>query len=195
MPYGGTYELNRPDLGLVGKGTTWEMVRNRIMDYRKANGIPIGLGFDDELEQAICRQYPAECEFVDGTRPRMRSLGLGDIVTGTRVMLSLKLSGSPLVDRPEAERRAKICQDCVWNQTFSKPCGGICQELLDIVKSIVGSQGTQYDMNLKSCNICACLLQAAIWVPLNIQVPPLSEDQKAQFESVPACWKKQSLMT
>jgi len=117
-PYGGIYELSRADIGMVGRGTTWDMVRNRIMDYRKANGIPIGLGFDDELEQALCRSYPAECEYFDGRSPKLRNLGLHDVVVGTKVMISLKLAGSPLEDRAEAERRAKICVDCVWNTSY-----------------------------------------------------------------------------
>lgn len=195
MPHGGMYELDRPDMGMVGKGTTWDMVRDRIMAYRKANGIPIGLGFEDELEQALCVRYPAECDGFSGGAPKLRTLGLHDVVVGSKVMLSVLGSASPLVDRAEAERRARICQDCPFNTGFSKPCSGICAELVEVVKFITGNQGTQYDMNLKSCNVCGCYLPAAIWVRADLQIAPLSDDQKQQFEAIEPCWKKQSLLT
>lgn len=194
VPYGGEYRINRPDLGMVGTGYIFDVLLESVRSYRKANGIPIGLGFVDEVEKVICEQMPDECEEHNGKMP-LRKRTLSDIIAGSRVMLSHWWNGRKLVTREESERRARICVSCPMNQTFVKSCTGICPELKQVVTSIVDAQGTQYDINLHSCQICGCYLSAAIWVPLDVQLNPLPEEQKEQFENVPNCWKKTSLLT
>lgn len=194
VPRGGVYEINRPDLGMAGTGYLLDVLINSITAYRKANSIPIGLDFANEVERVVCETYPDECEVVGMHNIRNRHLGIGDVILGSRVMLSLWASGGHLVSRQEAERRAAICVKCPYNAQFTKPCTGICAELKDAVSGIIDHQGTAYDENLKSCMICGCFNQAAIWIPLALQTTPLSDEQRAQFESVPNCWKKTSLL-
>ena len=70
VPYGGGFKINRPDLGMVGTGTAFDMLDRNVRAYRKANGIPTGLGFSEELEQQISELYPDEAEMVDPDLPR-----------------------------------------------------------------------------------------------------------------------------
>lgn len=189
IPYGGSWIINRPDLGVVGKGLQFHNLVVSVKAWRQANGCPIGVAFEEEVEQAACLTYPAECEEIHGPNLRKRNLQLSDIVTGTKTMLRFKLSGSPLVSAEEANRRASICVKCPYNTTFAKPCAGICDELKNIVQDIIGARGTQHDARLHSCNICGCFLQAAVWVPNEISVPPLHESQKEAFKAISHCWK------
>jgi hypothetical protein len=192
----GMWSVHRPDLGMVGDGYIFEVLARNVKDYRRANGIPIGLEFEDELEQVLCAQHP-ELAITDDPRGPVdiRPLRMNDVLLGTKVMVRFLASGMKVVSQQEANRRAAICNNCTLNIPFAKACGGgLCGELLEIVNRVVGNNKTGYDGNLHSCAICKCLLQAAIWIPLQTQVPPLSDFQKAQFENVPTCWKKQSLL-
>lgn len=194
IPYGGRYIIRDPLSGVEVLGTNFDMLCDRIYAARKANSLPIGVGIEQEIEQWICQQYPQECENLDPAMPRKRTFTLTDIIHGSRVMLSHWWNGRKLVDRAEAERRAQICMNCPLNVAFAKPCTGICKELNDVVNAITGTQGTQYDVHLKSCSNCGCFLSASIWVPLEIQLGPLDETTKLKFENTSGCWKKPSLI-
>lgn len=192
VPYGGLFIVDRPDLGVVGRGLLFHNLVASAREWRKANGYPIGVGFEEEVEQAACQQYPAECETSTGFNIRPRNLTLSDVVTGTKVMLRFKMAGSPLVAPEEANRRAAICSNCPLNVKFAKPCAGICAELRDLVAGIINNQGTPSDANLNSCGICHCFLQASVWLPLEIQFPPLTQAEKDKFREAQknlGCWK------
>lgn len=204
VPYGGNYSINRPDLGMVGSGYLFESLVASVTKYRKANSIPIGLGFVDELERLVCEEYPDECHESNPLIPRKpHRLGLSDVINGTKfamnfTLATLKEGKRPIVDLAEATRRANICADQCgkkYNVPFTKPCGGHCGELLAIVRALVGNQETPRKDELNACFICHCALESAVWVRLDVQMKSVTDEQKAQFESVPWCWKKQSLIT
>lgn len=192
IPYGGEYAYKDPNSGMFIRGTTFRMVVDRVIAHRRANGYPIGLGLEDEIEEQLCLTYPNECSEAAGGVPRKYQHTLTDVVNGTRVMLSFKAHGSQLVSREEAERRAQICMKCPYNDTFIKPCSGICQELKNLVSHIIDRQGTQYDQHLHSCNLCGCFLQASIWVPLEDQCAGVNEEMRQKFAYTKEkynCWK------
>jgi hypothetical protein len=194
VPYGGIFDLNLPEKGIVGKGTQFQSLCNDIRRYRKANAIPIGLGFEDEVEREVCAKYPAECNETDIRIPdRNRRCTFDDVILGTKVMVRLKLSGNKLVSHEEANRRAKICSTCPNNITPALPCGGVCGELANVINAIVGGNGTPFDPKLNSCAICCCYLSASVWVPLEVQTPDLPDLYKLQFQTAKemcGCWKE-----
>lgn len=192
IPYGGGYSYKDPNSGMHIFGTTFAMVVQRVIEHRRANGYPIGLGLEDEIEEQLCLSYPNECSDAPEGIPRKKELTLTDVVNGTRVMMSFTRNGNQTVSREEAERRAKICLGCPYNASFIKPCSGICQELKNIVNWVTDNQGTQYDSKLYSCNICGCFLQAAIWLRLEDQCVGVGEEMKPKFEYTRTkygCWK------
>lgn len=196
VPYGGLFQVNRPAEGMVGQGSTFDQLERNVLAYRRANGIPVGLGFSDELMSLVCQLYPVECKETD---PRMlpdkpTRLRFSDVVTGTKVMVSLATASNPIVSPEEAARRANICAVCKYNVQFSKPCGGICAALKQVVKAAIGNRSTPRASELNACQICKCYLESAVWVNAALQIKPLSDNQKAQFELVPNCWKKASLL-
>jgi hypothetical protein len=189
-PYGGLWALNLPDKGLVGTGYVYEALRRNLAEYRKANDIPIGIGFDDEIEQSLCAQYPGECG--DESKVRPHRLEFGDVVNGAKVMLALKLSGSQLVPAAEAERRAAICGACPHNEDFNKPCAGICQKLKELVHKIIGANRTKLDDDNKACKICSCFTSAHIWLPVEILNKGLTDLMRDRFREAKEkhnCWK------
>ncbi len=191
IPYGGLYRWRDPITKVEVVGTHWEMLMNRIYEQRKANSIPVGIGFEEEVEADLCRDFPAECEMSDPRFPKKRArLGWSEILAGTKLLLKVKLGNVPLVQPEEAARRANICATCPFNIEFHRPCAGICGELFAIVKSIVGGNTVPNEERIKSCSICGCFLGAAVWLPVDVQRSVLSDDQKAQFDSLDFCWKK-----
>jgi hypothetical protein len=51
-PYGGEWIINRPDIGIVGKGYIFDVLVDNCRQWRVANGVPVGLGFTQEVEKA-----------------------------------------------------------------------------------------------------------------------------------------------
>lgn len=188
-PYGGTWELNRPDIGIVGKGYIFDVLVDECRKWRIANAIPVGLGFRQEVEKACCEQRPDHCVPCDPVL-HPRKLTFSDLLTGTSTMLRDIVAGRPLVTAAEAEKRAGICSKCPFNVPFSTPCGGICESLKSMVRAITGSLSTSQDGALQSCYFCGCFLKTAVWLPLDLQLKPLSEAQRAKLAGVPNCWKK-----
>lgn len=190
IPYGGTFRYVDPHSGMEFRNYQFDGLVSKIRAHRQANGFPIGLEFEQEVENQVCQNHPDECEAFDPRIPRRRRLALSDVLRGTGVMMQHKLAGSPLESREVAEARARTCLKCQWNTDFDRPCStGICGELKALVSSVINHQGTQYDRDLKSCNICGCFIQASIWLPLDIQCRGVTEDMKEAFKAVPACWK------
>lgn len=190
-PYGGEWILNRHDIGIVGKGYIFDVLVDNCRQWRIANGIPVGLGFVQEVEKACCQAKPDHCVPCDPVL-HPRRLTFGDVMTGTQSMLRFIVAGRPLVTGDEAERRAAICAKCPFNVPFSTPCGGICDSLKKMVQAVVGAVTTSQDHALKSCYFCGCFLQSAVWLPVDIQLKPLTQAQKDKLNSVPNCWKKEN---
>ncbi len=191
VPYGGGYRIKDPLSGCDLFGTTFDMVMAKAVASRKANGLPIGLGFDDEVEQWCCSAQPSECVDVDPLKPRKKRLTLDDMLRGAKVLMSFKLGGSKLVSKEEAERRAAICAKCWMNAGYQRPCS-VCQELADLVRSITGGGKTSLDAKLHACHVCGCSLQASVWLGLGDQCKGVTEEMRKEFrymKEVAGCWK------
>lgn len=192
VPYGGQWQPKDPLTGMVYAGTTFRQVLAKAVAARKANGIPMGLDFEAEVEQWCCDAHPVECVDVDPGKPRKRKLTLDDIIRGAKVLLKFKLGGSKLVAPEEAERRAAICAACYMNSGWQRPCA-VCHELGDLVRSVTGGHKTSKDAKLFACHVCACNLQAAVWLPLETQCVGVTEEQRKEFAYLKEsshCWKQ-----
>lgn len=192
-PYGGQYKINRPDLGMVGIGYNFQVLEDNVRAYRKANAIPTGLGFSEELEQVVCAQYPDEAEIADPDLPTTVRLNFEDVTHGTQVLVAFKLAGSPLVPKEEALRRAEICSRCKMCIPFSRPCSGICGALKAAVDAIIGSSyEIPLDNDLRACGICHCVASSHVRIPYEFLEKGITEEMKKQFlaaKSYWGCWK------
>lgn len=207
IPYGGKFQTVDRLTNLPISGSTFKLLMDDLRAKRRANGFgEAGLEIEEEVQQWLCEDLIAqhgdahqECEVCDANRPRIRNLGLSDIVSGTKVLLSVALEGgkaliglgeSPLVEQDEANRRAEICARCKFNVTFAKPCTGICAELAVVVNAVKAGRSTPYDNDLHSCSVCGCFAAAHVWPRLDLLAKGISEEQKKQFAAVPNCWKQ-----
>lgn len=188
-PYGGLFDLNLPDQGMVGKGTSLERLEDSVRAWRKANGYPIGLDFPQELEQVVCERYPGECEGVDADLPLKRRLSLADVVRGTKVIAALKLSGASLVPREEALARYELCNRCPLNVYLPMPCGGHCGELKDVVADIIGGESMPFDSDSRSCAICGCYSAAHVRIPYDVLEKGLNDEMKRAFQKANQYWR------
>lgn len=193
MPHGGRFYIEDPLTKHPIDGTTFDMVVNRAMDYRRANSIPIGLDFEEEIEAQVCRRYPDECEV--NKRALGVSLvapGLYDVVRGSMVMINHKAHASQLVSQEEATRRAGICYKCPLRAQMTLPCARCMSALENVVNTITGSHSTPFDEKLSACAICKCYLSASVWLPLDTQCIGVTDDMRERFAFARDnfnCWK------
>jgi len=178
--------------GQLFTAVTWDHLLSKMIQARRANGVPVGLGFEDELETWAAQDHPDEAELWNPDMPRKTRLDLDTVVRGTKVLLAFKLAGSPLVSQEEAERRATICSRCYLNTSWSRPCS-VCKTLTDVVRSIVGNRTTSVDDKLFACNLCGCDNHAQVHLPLDILAKGVTPEMVKQFAvmaEVSNCWKQ-----
>lgn len=195
VPFGGEYVLNLPEKGMVGHGMNFPALLRSIKEWRRANSVPIGLGFEDEVEQVVCEKYPDECQGLTSalkSRNRNRSWSMWDVVRGTSAFIRQRLSSVDLVDQAEANRRSALCSKCPARMTFRKPCTGLCGVLIQLLAS-TGGKRTPTDNDTLGCSICRCYTKVAVWYDLKVQCVAVDESMKQAFDEVRKsypCWKK-----
>lgn len=192
VPYGGGYRVRDPLSGQELFGVTFEQLMAKAVASRKANGLPMGLGFEDEVETWCCDAQPGECKDVDPLKPKRKKLNLDDVVRAAKVLWSFKRAGSRLVSPEEAERRAQVCIRCPLNSGYQRPCAA-CHELGDIIRSVTGGGRTSVDQRLHVCHVCGCSLQAAVWMELEDQCKGVDEAMRKEFaymHEAAHCWKQ-----
>ncbi len=194
IPYGGGYKIVDPLTAIRVEATTWDHLMTKVRDERKANGAPMGLELEDEVETWACIAHPDEVDVVDERLPKRRSLGLDDVVRGTKTILAFKLAGSPLVSQEEANRRAGICIRCPMNLMWQTSCS-VCDKIDDVVRGVIGQIKTPHDQNLRACTICGCSLKAAVHIPNSILNQANNAEMNQAFELAAeafGCWHKPS---
>lgn len=171
----------------------FENLFNRAVAYRKSNSIPIGLDFEQEIEDEVCRRYPSECEVNRRTLgiPSI-SPGLYDVVRASAVMINHKVNAGELVSQEEANARALTCRNCPLRSQMTLPCSRCISALENVVGWVTGSRGTPYDEKLSACGICKCYLSASVWLPLSTQCIGVDDEMREKFKFAKqhwSCWK------
>jgi len=192
VPPGG-YPFKHPATGHNFNSGTYSLLLGQVRDYCTANGFP---PIDElEIEQYICEQLGAKTarRFCSGDGISVDGVDLDwrDIWNGTKVMASFIAGGRQTVDRAEAERRAAICFLCSRNAKYSRPCGGDCTELAELIVSVVGGEGTSIDLDLHACSVCKCSNKAQVWVPIEHLKRGVTPEMMVLFPQ--KCWKKQEI--
>lgn len=180
-----------PDTGHVTQAFSYNLWQDRIAVHRAGNGLPPidPLEAEDQncsLLGPACERY---CDTVDPNEKPVDGVTLHwrDIVRGTLTLAAFKLAGSPMVSEVEANRRADICATCKFNVDFAKPCGGLCDELLEVVNSVVGGARTRQGDNLRACGVCSCSLAAKVWIDLPSLRKYETEEIRSQYPKE-WCW-------
>jgi hypothetical protein len=167
----GGFQFTDPTTGHTIKTHSWSNFMRLIDEHRDGNGlVPVSI---DIAEDQCCQNIPpsARSEFCeDADRSTREALAVqlthADIFRGTRTVAAFKLSGQLPVAQAEANRRSEICAGCPFNRPFVKPCGGLCAELIEIVRSFIGGARTSHEDRLEACGVCHCALTAKVWLPM-----------------------------
>lgn len=191
----GLFRFRHPISGLEMSRHAWDLLRSDVSAHTKANNYPEVT--DDEIEAQMCERMGnkiAESYCGDGNGLSVNGITLHwrELMNGTAALVSHLLGGRRNVSQEEADRRAAICAPCPRNSSYSKPCGGNCPELEEVVKGIVGGGKTDLDDRLEACSVCGCVNRAQIWVPIE----HLAHGTDADFiEKAPeTCWKRAALL-
>jgi len=193
-PASGSYTVVDRVTKVRCSATSLEGLINRVGQVRAAVGAVSGLDLRNEVERWLCEDSPDSCTETDLSIPRLTGLTLTDVIRGSTVMISKLVNNVQPVPQDEAIQRGSVCRNCKYNQKFPLPCTGVCGFLKDMAIRLSGNQGTEHDRYLHSCAVCHCFLQAAIWLPLDVQCSVVTDDMKKQFryvkdkEKIP-CWK------
>lgn len=199
VPYGGMYRARHPESGILLREPGYESLEKAMKEHCRANNYPIGLEFDNQLEDWVCKEMPDECEPCKGDLPmRPRQIHMDDVLRGMTAIAGIigarikQLFGgdSPFVSQEEAERRAAICSKCIYNVKFKTPCSGVCPELRQLIGLIRGSRSTPYDNDLMACGVCGCATSTSVWVRMDIQDKALTPQMRDVFGKIDYCWKK-----
>lgn len=106
---------------------------------------------------------------------------------GTAVVLDWLTSGGPPVAQALANKRAAICVACPMNvqgDWFTVAPAELIKSTLESRKDL--KLETPSDSNLKSCNVCKCLMRLKVWVPLDFITKNTKPEIMAEFPL--NCW-------
>jgi len=158
-----------------------------VREHRMANGYPIQMDMEQEVDEGICKEVPDAClEQPADLVPRR--LSIANVLAFTMTLGESILKGNPRVDIEEANRRAVICSDCSDN-VDAAGCGGCNSKTINrLINKLTRSKPTDSDDKLKTCRYCGCLNKAQVWFPLKILQNHIKPEIR---EALPAhCWKK-----
>ena len=197
-PPGGWYWVE-PTTQRIFKHYARDAFFEQIRDHRLAQGIPIEPGWQEVIEDQMCREHPEWGREVCLRTERYgerRPFSLAAMQSFINVMVSwiggMLMGREVFVPQKEAERRAAICMTCEFNAPLPGSCGACAQKIAQAL-TIIGSRKTEFDDSLGACALCSCALKVAVHMPLEAQQAGLSEDLKDEFRRVKYCWKNEGL--
>lgn len=170
-------------------GHSYQSVADNLMRYRLDNKLPVGNPLKEVLD-AVCARHP---HFCDGNNPPVKGANpsLAGRIAAWMAQVYRDARGTVVeanfVPEAEAERRASICRDCVYNEDWT---GQGCASCLTAAKRLgytfrAGRQVRNGD-DLRGCAILGQENPTAVW----LKAPPVPTPQ--QLEGLPAhCWRKQ----
>lgn len=185
-PHGG-WRYRQRESGKLIEATSFQNLVAAVRQHRVANGYPIQMDIEQEVEEGVCKEVPEACHDKPADLVPNR-LTIANVVAFTMTLGESILKGNPRVDKAEADRRALLCSGCPAN-IRADGCGGCNSKRLDEVISKVTKAGTtEYDSKLESCKYCGCLNRAQVWFPLEILQNHIKPEVR---DALPDhCWKK-----
>lgn len=186
VPHGGAWSYKQAESGRTFRSHSLLWLVQDVKKHRIANNYPIGVEFEEEIEDQICGRNPELCGVPNSPMSDL-ALSLSDVWRGTKALIA-KLTGQiSLVDEQTANMRATICADCPANKKFRIPCGSLCDGFAAFVNGIIGGKKTNVHERLHSCAVCKCYISAMVWFPSDYLQRALSPEMRAKTPE--RCWK------
>lgn len=108
-------------------------------------------------------------------------------IEGARIIKSWLGEGGETVPQEEADRRAAICIACPLNKkavVMEAVVGNAIKEVLQIQQQLL--LHVKGEERLKTCKACDCPLKVKVWVPMEVIMRGIDEEELLKFD--PACW-------
>lgn len=187
MPVGGfrfvdpdtKFEFNR-------QYRTFEELSAHVFEYRKQNKLPEIEEFRKVWEHFICHEFGMEkmCCNVDADIER----SFEQYLSGARFFVRKIFKGSEFVSQEIAESRAKVCDDCNQNRVnIGHRMGQMYTDAM--MGYMTKGKKTSLDNELKTCNICTCLLRPKVHFPSKEVAESLSDAEVGRLTREPKSLK------
>lgn len=184
VPSGG-YSYTQAETGLTLSADNIHQLIARVVDHRRANGLPVPFNIEDEVTSKVCGERPELCREADLSVPKSKPITLAMVLRITRTMFQ---AGFEREDQETADTRAAICASCDDNITPQGCTGCSSSAIKKAVAFVVGNRKTPHDSLLNSCKHCGCFNEAQVWIPLEALQSQITETEN---EALPDhCWKK-----
>jgi len=172
------YVFTEPD-GTHHRGDSWRNLKEKIVRYRKVNGLPEG-DPEAEITTQLCSRVPSFCRHSNPQPVRIGPTFNSVVVGWLSRMLSLKRANQlPRVDDVEAARRASICARCPAQRSLNMACGSCIIEI-DKLRRAVLDGAEPLHKNLQPCSITGEDCSVAVHV----------EQSKISGQLPGNCWRQ-----
>ena len=174
-----------PAICWVGPFNDSETLLNEVSRRCRANGVaPPSLA---AVEDQVCsRCPPGYCRGADGrsaTQPGAFSLGLAEVISGTKALLGWLAHGS--VPDAQIATRSHVCNACPLNRPITG-CTGCAATALHAVINRIVVKPLPSDAVLHACLACKCSLRAKTRMRLEDVQGALSAESRACLWD--QCW-------
>lgn len=173
----------------------WDAVEwvGKAKRHLQSNNLPVPIDLQAQMEDQLCQLLPPGwCAYDDPNRPRVDTrLSWVDVEVASKTFIDWAEQGRPLVDQPEAERRANICARCYMN-VRAQGCGKSCRALIRKLTGLFLNRKTSVDDQLNTCAACKCDMRVKCHFSLDLIESNDSRDLQQLYPDF--CWLKQGGM-
>lgn len=181
VPPGG-WRFTVPQTGTLIAAPTFALLYHEALAVLNRAGVQVGLDYEQEFTDQLCRQLSSDCEVVPAVTNETRTVTSGDVIRFLKVMWAWRGQGT--VDQAEADRRAEICAGCRYNVAVTG-CSA-CQGIAGKIAEVIGDRSTRWDRQLRGCAVCACENKAQVHLPLEV----LHKGVTPAMDFPAHCWKR-----
>jgi hypothetical protein len=188
------YRYLQPETETWIRGGDYFDLFEKVKAHRKANNIPSGPLWREEVEDQLCRQLPpGSCKNSDPRQTHSTGLSTrmdwGTVQSFTTTMATWAKGGVKTVSEGLANARAGICRSCYYN--VSVPGCRSCTGLLNLALQVAKGKRLLSNRNLRNCAVCKCHLPVKVWFPIEAIAAGTSAETLAKYPDF--CWIKKEI--
>lgn len=183
MPEGWHYVQPMEGKDETIRGSSYDDLQNKVLEFRIANSMPIG-DIKQDVDEYICTKYPAQCSRRAQNyvyKPK-ESRAITPLMARIREWINdLKKAPVTLVSKMEAQRRASKCIGCPQNIRWEDSCAPCVGDINKQTHLIRQAKTVSRENELRGCRILGHHNKTAIWMP---------KDRLRNAENLPShCWR------
>jgi len=169
------------------EGSSYQSVAEAVLRYRLENKLPVGNPLKDVLDY-VCTNWPHFCSDHNAPLP----VGNGQPALSSRVATWIsslyrfvRSTTTKFVTPEEANRRARICEQCPINKDWKTGCGSCLQAAVQLGYTFRAGRKVDNEKALGACEVIGQENATAVWVDNLLPLAP--EEQRRLPEK---CWRR-----